>query len=117
VEAATAEINYDSHSVQGVIQRASIEDMPLNGRSYMQLAKLEPGVTIASGSVAQFNALFTVSVLGAGNRTLFSIDGGNVSDNIDVGGGMSSMNFSQECVQEFQFFAVYLFLFKRFAGG
>jgi len=102
VEAATAQINYDSHTVQGVIQRASIEDLPLNGRSYMQLAKLEPGVTIASGSVAQFNSLFTVSVLGAGNRTLFSIDGGNVSDNIDVGGGISSMNFSQEMVQEFQ---------------
>ena len=102
VEAATAQINYDSHSVQGVIQRDSIEDLPLNGRSYMQLATLEPGVTIANGSTAQFNALFTVSILGAGNRTLFTIDGGNVSDNIDTGGGISSMNFSQEVVQEFQ---------------
>src|SRR6516164_2269502 len=106
VQAATAQINYDTHSIQGVIQRASIEDLPLNGRSYMQLAKLEPGVTIASGSVAQFNALFTVSVLGAGNRTLFAIDGGNVSDNIDTGGGSSSMNFSQEMVQEFQLSSV-----------
>jgi hypothetical protein len=102
VEAATAQINYDSHSIQGVIQREAIEDLPLNGRSYMQLAKIEPGVTITSGSVAQFNALFTVSVMGAGNRTLFAIDGGNVSDNVDVGGGISSMNFSQEMVQEFQ---------------
>ena len=106
VEGVAAQINYDSHSVQGVIQRAGIENLPLNGRSYMQLAKLEPGVTIASGSVAQFNALFTVSVLGAGNRTLFTIDGGNVSDNIDVGGGISSMNFSQETVQEFQLSSV-----------
>ena len=52
VEAATAQISYDSHSVQGVIQRESIEYLPLNGRSYMQLAKLEPGVTVASGSVS-----------------------------------------------------------------
>ncbi len=104
VKASGAQINYDSHSIQGVIQQASIENLPLNGRSYMQLAKLEPGVTIASGSVAQFNALFTVSVLGAGNRTLFTVDGGNVSDNIDVGGGISWMNFSQETVQEFQEF-------------
>jgi hypothetical protein len=117
VEAATAQINYDSHTVQGVIQRASIEDLPLNGRSYMQLAKLEPGVTIASGSVAQFNALFTVSVLGAGNRTLFSIDGGNVSDNIDVGGGISSMNMSQESVQEFQISTVNFDLATGISAG
>jgi hypothetical protein len=102
VEAATAQINYDSHAIQGVIQRASIEDLPLNGRAYMQLAALEPGVTVSAGSTSQFNTLFNVSVLGAGNRTLFAIDGGNVSDNIDTGGGNSSMNFSQEVVQEFQ---------------
>ena len=117
VEAATAQINYDSHSIQGVIQRASIEDLPLNGRSYMALAKLEPGVTIASGSVAQFNTLFTVSVLGAGNRTLFAIDGGNVSDNIDTGGGISSMNFSQEMVQEFQLSSVNFDLSTGIAAG
>ena len=117
VEAVGAQISYDSHAIQGVIQRAAIEDLPLNGRSYMQLAKLEPGVTIASGSVAQFNALFTVSVLGAGNRTLFTIDGGNVSDNIDVGGGISSMNFSQETVQEFQLSSVNFDLATGIAAG
>ncbi len=102
VEAATAQINYESHNITGVIQRSEIQDIPLNGRSYLQLAALQPGVTISSGTVAQFNSLFQVSVLGAGNRTAITIDGGNVSDNIDVGGGMSSMNFSQETVQEFQ---------------
>ncbi len=102
VEAATAQINYESHNIQGVIPRSNIEDLPLNGRSYLQLAQLEPGVTISPGSVAQFNALFTVSVLGSGNRTVVTVDGGNVSDNIDVGGGITSMNFPQETVQEFQ---------------
>lgn len=102
VEAATAQINYENHSVQGVIERQTIQDLPLNGRSYIQLASIEPGVTVATGTTSQFNALFTVSVLGSGNRTVYTIDGGNVSDNIDVGGGISSMNFSQETVQEFQ---------------
>jgi hypothetical protein len=102
VEAATAQINFEGHQIQGVITRNEIQDLPLNGRSYLQLAALEPGVTVSSGTVAQFNVLFTVSVLGAGNRTAVTIDGGNVSDNIDVGGGMSSMNFSQDMVQEFQ---------------
>src|SRR5277367_5541597 len=99
VEAASAQINYENNTVSGVIERATIQELPLNGRSFMQLASLEPGVTIAAGSTAQFNTLFTVSVLGGGNRTVFTVDGGNVSDNIDVGGGISSMNFSQETVQ------------------
>src|SRR5580692_11804500 len=102
VEAATASVNYDTHNVEGVIERASIADLPLNGRSYLQLAQLEPGVVIVPGTVAQFNVLFQVSVLGSLNHSAVTIDGGNVSDNIDVAGGMSSMNFSQETVQEFQ---------------
>jgi hypothetical protein len=106
VEAATAQINYDTNAVQGVIDRAAVQDLPLNGRSFMQLAVLEPGVTIASGSTAQFNALFTVSVLGAGNRTAYTVDGGNISDNIDTGGGTASMNFPQDVVQEFQLSSV-----------
>lgn len=106
VEAATNQINYESNTVQGVIDRAAVEDLPLNGRSFMQLAVLEPGVTIASGSTAQFNALFTVSVLGAGNRTAYTVDGGNISDNIDTGGGISSLNLPQDVVEEFQLSSV-----------
>lgn len=106
VEAASTQINYESNSVQGVIDRAAVQDLPLNGRSFMQLAVLEPGVTIASGSTAQFNALFTVSVLGAGNRTAYTVDGGNISDSIDTGGGSSSLNLPQDVVQEFQLSSV-----------
>jgi hypothetical protein len=102
VEAATAQINYENHEIQGVVERDTIQNLPINGRSFMELSTLEPGVTIAPGSTAQFNTLFTVSVLGGGNRTLFTVDGGNISDNIDVGGGISSMNFSMDTVQEFQ---------------
>jgi len=117
VEAATAQINYETHNIQGVIERSTIQDLPANGRSYLQLSNLEPGVTIATGTVAQFNVLFTVSVLGAGNRTVVTIDGGNISDNIDVGGGMSSMNFSQDVVQEFQISTVNFDLATPIAAG
>jgi len=102
VEAATAAVNYESHAIEGVIERNTIQELPLNGRSFMQLASLEPGVTVSAGTTAQFNTLFTVSVLGAGNHTVFTVDGGNISDNIDTSGGISSMNYSQETVQEFQ---------------
>jgi len=106
VEASAAQVNYESNTIQGDIDRAAVADLPLNGRSFMQLAVLEPGVTIASGSTAQFNALFTVSVLGAGNRTLFTADGGNITDNIDTGGGSAAINLPQDVIQEFQLSSV-----------
>jgi len=117
VEAASSQINYETNSIQGIIPRSDIEDLPLNGRSYLQLAELEPGVTIGTGTIAQFNALFTVSVLGAGNRTVVTVDGGNVSDNITVGGGMSSMNFPQDVVQEFQLSEVNFDISTPIAAG
>ena len=100
VEAATAQINYDTHAVAGIISRESIQDIPLNGRSSLQLASLEPGVTIAPGSTSQFNSMFTVTVLG-GAQPRITIDGGDINDEVD-GGVSASMNFSQEIVQEFQ---------------
>src|SRR5277367_4234513 len=107
VEAASAQITYDSHTVAGVIARENIQDLPLNGRSSLQLASLEPGVTVNPGATSQFNAMFNVSILGAnggatsssGVGPLISMDGGVINDEVEGG---TSMNFSQEVVQEFQ---------------
>jgi hypothetical protein len=105
VEAASAQINYDSHSIAGIIARENIQDVPLNGRSSLQLASLEPGVTVTPGSTSQFNSMFNVTVLGGagGNGARITIDGGVINDEVE---GNSSMNFSQEIVQEFQLSAV-----------
>ncbi|HYL39364.1 MAG TPA: carboxypeptidase regulatory-like domain-containing protein [Bryobacteraceae bacterium] len=102
VEAASNQMNYEKHEIAGVIEHSTIQDLPSNGRDYIQLATLEPGVTISTGTIGQFNALFYVSVLGSGFKTSVTVDGGNISDNIDVAGGGQSMNFTQEVVQEFQ---------------
>jgi hypothetical protein len=107
VEAATAQITYDSHTVAGVIPRESIQDLPLNGRSSLQLASLEPGVTVNAGATSQFNAMFNVSILGSnggatagsGVGPIITMDGGVINDEVEGG---TSMNFSQEVVQEFQ---------------
>lgn len=99
VQAATAQINYESHTIQGVIQRQNIQDLPLNGRSFLQLATLEPGVTTTPDTTSQFNRGLQVAVLGTVNRTYITIDGASIVDNVEGG---STMNFSQEVVQEFQ---------------
>jgi hypothetical protein len=105
VEAAAAQIEYDRHTIDGVITRKTIESLPLNGRSFLQLASIEPGVTVSSGTTSQYNTLFNVSILGgASGNTAISVDGGPLKDNIEGAG--TSMNFSQEVVQEFQLSSV-----------
>src|SRR6185436_18807413 len=42
VEAASAQIEYSSHTLAGVITRDKIQDLPLNGRSFLNLAFLSP---------------------------------------------------------------------------
>ena len=44
VEAASPQISYDSHTIGGLITGSEIENLPLNGRNFLELAKLEPGV-------------------------------------------------------------------------
>src|SRR5215475_8633035 len=94
------QINYESHSIDGIITREKIQDLPLNGRSFLNLAFLEPGVTVSPGTTSQYNSLFSVSVLGGDSgKTAITVDGGNIRNSIEGGTGM---NFSQEVVQEFQ---------------
>jgi len=41
------ELRYDWHGIDGVVSRFQIENLPLNGREFLQLSILEPGVTAA----------------------------------------------------------------------
>ena len=100
VTAEAANINLESHTVQGVIHRQQIENLPLNGRNFLNLAQLEPGVLVTPANPAQFNAQFSVSVLGGpASHTAITVDGGNIRNPVEGGTGQ---NFSQEVVQEFQ---------------
>ena len=101
VSGAAPLMHYQSHGVAGVVTQRQIQDVPLNGRSFLELAKLEPGAQPPSHGSA--NRTF-VPVLGqpvgnSGRGTRVTIDGGSV---MAVGNGGSAMGFSQEGVQEFQ---------------
>src|SRR5690349_5418378 len=61
VEAAAAQIEYERNSVDGVVTRQQIQGLPLNGRSFLNLASIEPGVAVNIGSTSQYNAQFSVS--------------------------------------------------------
>lgn len=101
VEGASPQIRYESHEVDGMITRPQIEGLPLNGRNFLELVKLEPG---AQQPTKTSNNRTLVPLLGSpvgqnGRATRVTVDGGSV---MEVGNGGAAMGFSQEGVQEFQ---------------
>ena len=101
IDAASPQMRYDAHEVGGVVTRPQIEGLPLNGRSFLELAKLEPG---AQQPTRASNNRILVPLLGApvaqnGRATRVTVDGGSI---MQVGNGGAAMGFSQEVVQEFQ---------------
>jgi hypothetical protein len=101
VEGASPQIRHESHEVDGLITRPQIEGLPLNGRNFLELAKLEPG---AQQPTRTSNNRTLVPLLGApvaqnGRATRVTVDGGSV---MEVGNGGAAMGFTQEAVQEFQ---------------
>src|SRR3984893_6759058 len=100
VVGASTLVDLASNRVQGIVGRQQIENLPLNGRSFLNLAQLEPAVTVNPANPAQLNAQFNVSVLGGpASHTAITVGGANVRNPVE---GSPGQNFSQEVVQEFQ---------------
>lgn len=97
---STAVVNPTDFKIDGVISRQKIDGLPLNGRNFLQLAALEPGVRVSTGNPGDANNLFNVSI-GGGNSDLtrLTVDGGNIVDPVTGG---AAQNFSVDTVQEFQ---------------
>jgi uncharacterized membrane protein len=49
VQASEVQINTEQATVQGVLTTQQIENLPINGRNFLDLAQLEPGVQIQDG--------------------------------------------------------------------
>ena len=96
-------VNATDTVVGGVINRQMVNNLPLNGRSFLSIALLEPGVNVSYASTSGAgnpNNFFQVSVGGAPQQqTLISVDGARVNDRITGG---TSQNFSSDTVQEYQ---------------
>jgi hypothetical protein len=102
VEAAGVQVNTEQATVQGVITQEQIEQLPINGRNFLDLAQLEPGVQIQDGAVFDptKNGFSSISFGGRWGRTArIQVDGGDVSDeNV----GTTTMNIPASALQEFQ---------------
>jgi hypothetical protein len=92
-------------STGGLISTGQIEGLPLNGRSFVELANLTPGVQLT-----QTGGQSTSTGLGAklsvnGSRytaNLFTLDGTNLNDQFSQAGSASGNVLGVEAVREFQ---------------
>jgi outer membrane receptor for ferrienterochelin and colicin len=118
VQVSAPLVDVSSSSTRQVIDSRTIDAMPLNGRNYLDLIQLTPGVAVNNNANAALAPARDTkgAILGerAGN-TAFLIDG--LENNDDVRGGVFQ-NFTQDAIQEFEVIeAGYKAEFGRGAGG
>src|ERR1700678_337996 len=102
VEEQAVSVNTEQPSVQGVLTKDQIENLPVNGRNFLDLAQLEPGVQIQDG--ADFDPtkvrFSSISVGGRFGRTArIEVDGVDVSDETV---GTTTENIPASAIDEFQ---------------
>ena len=102
VQGSAVRVNLEQATVQGVLNAQQIENLPVNGRNFLDLAQLEPGVQIqdAANFGDQKEGFSSISFGGRFGRTArIEVDGIDVSDEIF---GSTTMNIPASAIQEFQ---------------
>jgi carboxypeptidase family protein len=102
VKSSDVRVNSEQAIVQGVMTEQQIQNLPINGRNFLDLAQLEPGVQIQDGS--NFDptktGLSSISFGGRfGRAARIEVDGVDVSDETV---GTTTQNIPASGIQEFQ---------------
>jgi len=100
VQASAVTVNTEQATVQGIITEEQIENLPINGRNFLDLAQLEPGVQIQDGGTFDptKNGFSSVSFGGRFGRTArIELDGLDISDETV---GTTTMNVPLDAIEE-----------------
>jgi len=100
VQESGVRVNTEQPTVQGVLDEEQIKNLPVNGRNFLDLAQLEPGVQIQDGADLGKDGYSSISFGGRFGRTArIEVDGIDVSDETF---GTTTMNIPASGIQEFQ---------------
>jgi hypothetical protein len=102
VQGSALAVNTEQAEVQGVLTSTQIENLPVNGRNFLDLAQLEPGVQIQDGQ--NFDptkaGYSSISFGGRFGRTArISVDGVDISDETV---GTTTMDIPASGIDQFQ---------------
>jgi carboxypeptidase family protein len=100
VQGGEVSVNTEQSTVQGVLTSQQIENLPINGRNFLDLAQLEPGVQIQDGGTFDptKNGFSSVSFGGRFGRTArIEVDGIDISDETV---GTTTQNLPLGSIQE-----------------
>jgi hypothetical protein len=123
VAGETSNVSLGSTTSGGVVTTHQISELPLNGRSFMQLATLQPGVITSRGTAKDFTGGFGSTQLAIGGarpeQTGYLMDGTNIADISDKApSSLSGVLLGVDTVQEFSVQTHgYSAEFGRAAGG
>ena len=102
VTAGDIQVNTDQAGVSDVITREQIASLPVNGRNFLDLAQIEPGVQLTNGNTFDptKSGYTGISVNGTSGRTTrILLDGQDITDEFV---GTTIFNVSQGAINEFQ---------------
>jgi hypothetical protein len=102
VQANEVQVNTEQASVQGVLTASQIDSLPVNGRNFLDLAQLEPGVQIQDGTNFDPTKVGYSSISFGGRfgrSARIEVDGVDVSDETV---GTTTQDIPASAIQEFQ---------------
>lgn len=96
---AEAPLVSNTPAIGTTVSQQELENLPLNGRQFANLATLAPGTSLSVNSDPTKPGQLTIALNGGSGRNVnFIIDGGDNTDDT-IGGALQ--NFNLEAVQEF----------------
>jgi len=102
VRASTIRVNAEQAMVQGNLNAAAIEQLPINGRKFMDLAQLEPGVQIQDGGLFDPTKVGSIGISFGGRwggTTHIELDGIDITDEMS---GTTVTGIPLSGIEEFQ---------------
>jgi hypothetical protein len=102
VNAGAVQVNTEQSNVGDVLTKEQIDTLPVNGRNFLDLAQLEPGVQLQSGqsfdpTKAGYSAISFNGISGRTTRIL--LDGQDITDETV---GTTILNVSEGAIDQFQ---------------